>query len=210
MRNAPPDCRRATPSRASHPAANALRQQAQGRSASRAAIPLRDSRRSSGRRPTTRPDGRTVWSRASSHAVHRRAESSVCDIVEPSLRLFLQAPVEEFSDSLRSGRREGVPVRLALEHRRQVSVRSRHRTRGASEHFVEHAPERPDVGALVHGLPRACSGHMYAAVPRIMPACVIAAAVIVGESAIAPGIRSAERLGQSEVEHLDRAVGVAP
>ena len=31
------------------------------------------------------------------------------------------------------------------------------------------------------GLPRACSGLMYAAVPRIIPACVIAGLVIVGD-----------------------------
>ena len=30
----------------------------------------------------------------------------------------------------------------------------------AGQHLVEHAAERPDVGALVDGLPRACSGDM--------------------------------------------------
>ena len=39
----------------------------------------------------------------------------------------------------------------------------------AREHLVEHAAEGPDVGALVDGLPRACSGLMYAAVPRMTP-----------------------------------------
>jgi hypothetical protein len=51
----------------------------------------------------------------------------------------------------------------------------------AGEHLVEHAAERPDVGAFVHGLAARCSGVMYAAVPRISPAAVIAGEVIVGE-----------------------------
>ena len=34
---------------------------------------------------------------------------------------------------------------------------------------------------LSTAFPRACSGDMYAAVPRIIPACVIAGDVIVGE-----------------------------
>ncbi len=61
---------------------------------------------------------------------------------------------------------------------------------------------------LSTGLPRACSGLMYAAVPRIIPACVIAGDVIVGEfiaSAVALDVR-VERLGETEVQHLHRAV----
>jgi hypothetical protein len=41
---------------------------------------------------------------------------------------------------------------------------------------------------LSTGLPFACSGDMYAAVPRITPICVIAGVVIVGDSAgVLPG-----------------------
>ena len=51
----------------------------------------------------------------------------------------------------------------------------------AREHFVEDAAEGPEVAALSAGRPFACSGLMYAAVPRITPICVIAGLVIVGE-----------------------------
>ena len=55
--------------------------------------------------------------------------------------------------------------------------------------------------------PRACSGAMYAAVPRITPACV-ADSVSVGEMDGLPcGDRRLQRFRQSEVENLDVAVG---
>ena len=54
-----------------------------------------------------------------------------------------------------------VPVGLALE---RGGDRVRRRVAGerapSRQHLVEHAAERPDVGALVDGLPRACSGLM--------------------------------------------------
>ena len=61
-------------------------------------------------------------------------------------------------------------------------------------------------------LPRACSGDMYAAVPRIIPACVIAGDVMVGDCVSPPEPEAwspsrIERLRQPEVEHLHRAVG---
>ena len=44
-------------------------------------------------------------------------------------------------------------------------------------------PNAQTSARLSTALPRACSGDMYAAVPRIIPACVIAGDVIVGELA---------------------------
>ena len=69
--------------------------------------------------------------------------------------------------------------------------------------------------------PRACSGLMYDAVPRITPTRVIAGLVIVGELSVLAeaglrvrivGVvsgfsRTIERFRQTEVEHLDDAVG---
>ena len=79
----------------------------------------------------------------------------------------------------RGGQRR--PVRLALEDGRDgVGDRLARERAPARQHFVQHAAERPDVGALVDRLPRACSGLMYAAVPRIMPSRV-PPMVIVGE-----------------------------
>ena len=50
------------------------------------------------------------------------------------------------------------------------------------EHLVEHAPERPDVAsACRRAVPRACSGLMYAAVPRMTPASCAVHASSVGD-----------------------------
>ena len=43
------------------------------------------------------------------------------------------------------------------------------------------APNAQTSARLSTVFPRACSGDMYAAVPRIMPACVITGVVIVGD-----------------------------
>ena len=64
---------------------------------------------------------------------------------------------------------------------------------------------------LSTGRPDACSGLMYAAVPRIIPACVIAGVVIVGDCDTTLACadcarRRLHRLRQPEVEHLHRAV----
>ena len=62
---------------------------------------------------------------------------------------------------------------------------------------------------LSTALPRACSGLMYAAVPRITPTpVIIAGVVIVGDCDDARGHRARrfQRLGQAEVQHLHGAV----
>ena len=43
------------------------------------------------------------------------------------------------------------------------------------QHLEDDDAERPEVGALVRRRPSACSGAMYAAVPRITPTPVICA-----------------------------------
>ena len=51
------------------------------------------------------------------------------------------------------------------------------------QHFEEHAAERPHVAALVgRRAPSPARALIYAAVPRIIPTCVIAGVVIVGDS----------------------------
>ena len=69
------------------------------------------------------------------------------------------------------------------------------KARRARQHLVEHASKSPDVTAFVCGLPFACSGAMYAAVPRITPTPVIIAGdVIVGELRRAAGVDRRHRL----------------
>ena len=73
----------------------------------------------------------------------------------------------------------------------------------ARQQLVHHAAECPGIRAAVHALPRACSGDMYAAVPRItpVPARHVADGRGIGNSlAIRPDVH---RLGQPEIQHLD-------
>src|SRR5208337_2955815 len=56
------------------------------------------------------------------------------------------------------------------------------------------------------GLPRACSGLMYAAVPSITPA-IVAPTMVGGLRRIRTGHFGRKVFGKTEVEHLDRAVG---
>ena len=70
---------------------------------------------------------------------------------EPPLAILLQAAPQQAANR---GRRVAAarPVRLALEHAASVSDTSSPSNARRREHFVEHAAERPDVGALVDRL----------------------------------------------------------
>ena len=48
---------------------------------------------------------------------------------------------------------------------------------------------------------------MYAAVPRMHPGCVIAGVVMVATARAGAGPAMLQRLCQSEIQHLHRAVG---
>ena len=103
------------------------------------------------------------------------------------------------------------PIRLGLQHRRErVGDGRRPRTAACpSASRTARTPNAHTSARLSARCPRACSGLMYAAVPRIIPACVIAGVVIVGDiDALGDGRRGGlHRLRQPEVEHLHRAVG---
>ncbi len=89
---------------------------------------------------------------------------------------------QQFTQARRRRGRKRRPIRFALDHLREhVRDRLALERPPAGQHLVEHDAERPDVGAPVDGRPLACSGLMYAAVPRIIPACVTAGVVIVGD-----------------------------
>ena len=60
---------------------------------------------------------------------------------------------------------------------------------------------------LSAGLPRACSGLMYAAVPRMTPNCVSAGLVIVGDCVtLAVDMLTRHGFGEAKIQHLDGAV----
>ena len=97
------------------------------------------------------------------------------------LRILLKAALQQLAHARRRRRRQRVPIRLAVRIAAIVGDRLARKRAPARQHLEEHAAERPDVGALVDGLPRACSGLMYAAVPRITPVARVLGTVIVGE-----------------------------
>src|SRR5215469_4722695 len=59
------------------------------------------------------------------------------------------------------------------------------------------------------GLPRACSGDIYAAVPRITPACVISSETV-GDMVGLPALeaaRSSAAFASPEIQHLQSTLG---
>ncbi len=86
----------------------------------------------------------------------REREPHVADVVEPLARVLLQAAVQAQPDRVRRTGRQRVPVGLRLDH---VGEHFGHvvalEGRLAGDHLVEHAAERPDVGALVDARVRA-------------------------------------------------------
>ena len=114
------------------------------------------------------PERRT-WRRCGSRRQRRRGglgEKEACcrDVADPIAPVPLQRPFEQRPNRRRSLARQRRPVRIALEHGGQ---RFGHllALEGApsGEHLVEHAPERPDVAALVR---RAALGLLRAHVGR--------------------------------------------
>ena len=124
--------------------------------------------------------------------------------------------MEKHADSVRRRLGEARPVELPRQHGGD-SVRDRLAVKGAAPLNISNSttPNAQMSARLSTALPRACSGAMYAAVPRIMPsACVIAwRRVSVGELSSdrpRPAGRSskpAPSLREPEVEDLDGAVG---
>ena len=88
-------------------------------------------------------------------------ETCVADIAQALLRIALEARAS--SGDSRGGVSAGSAFQsgVARQHRgeRVGHVLALERA-PAGQHLVEHEAERPDVGALVDGLPRACSGAM--------------------------------------------------
>ena len=73
--------------------------------------------------------------------------------VEPSLRVALQATMEQVTDCVGDGVREGRPVGFRLQHGGEdVAHRLALEEAPTRQHLVEHDTESPDVGALVDGL----------------------------------------------------------
>ena len=74
--------------------------------------------------------------------------------LQPAPGILLEAAVEQPSQAGMQGCRQLAPVGLRFEYRRQCLGRGLSPERPLSgEHLEEHDTERPDVGALVDGVP---------------------------------------------------------
>ena len=97
-------------------------------------------------------------------------------------RSFFRQPRIKPRTLRRQLRRQRGPVGIALDHGREhLRYVFAFERPAARQHFVEHAPERPHVAALVGQAAFRLLGRHVGAVPRIMPACVAPANVSVGE-----------------------------
>ena len=111
--------------------------------------------------------------------------------------------------STRGCRRQRRPVRIVGQRGGDhVGERVAREWRAAGEHLEQHAPECPDVGAFVHRPARApARGSCMPGVPRITPARVPCAEAVTARRWRPDETAALRRLGDAEVEHLDRAVG---
>src|SRR5262245_37946084 len=74
----------------------------------------------------------------------------ISDVTESTLRILLKATPKQLSDPGWCRRGQRLPIWIALDKCRECIGECGSRERGAArEHLVEHASERPDVGALV-------------------------------------------------------------
>ncbi len=76
--------------------------------------------------------------------------------------------------------RHCVPTGLLADHRDDGGLVAGKCSR-AGEHLEQHGADRPDVRAFIDGLPARLLRRHVSAVPRIIPACVVAGVVIVGD-----------------------------
>ena len=80
-------------------------------------------------------------------------DPGVADIAQALLRILFQTADQQASDRRRCCGGQRRPVGFALEDLRDRVRHGLARERDATgEHFEEHAPERPDVGALIDRL----------------------------------------------------------
>ena len=110
--------------------------------------------------------------RPASRAPRRASARAISLAVEKrSLRSFFSARSKKAASGASAGSIFCDRLRLRREHRREARELGRRRERGApGEHLVEQDAGAPEVGALVDvARALACSGLMYAGVPRNTP-----------------------------------------
>ena len=141
-----------------------------------------------------------------------KLDPRIADVAQPLLRILAEASQEHAADARRHIGRQHAPVGIARENRgHRVRDGLPGKRERPAEHLVEDAPERPDVGSLVDApaarglrahVRRRSEDHTGHRSER-------------GDGRRHRGIgrrgaavaRRVERLGETEVEDLDHAVG---
>ena len=86
-------------------------------------------------------------------------ETRVADIAQSTFRILIEAAQQQPADGGRCDRRQQAPVGVVFEDGGdRVGTGFAAKWRPSRQHFVEHAPERPDVGPLVDRLPTGLLG----------------------------------------------------
>ena len=143
----------------------------------------------------------------------RQHDAGVCCIVQPMVRVFVQAAAKQPTNLRRNVGGELVEVGIGLEDRREGvghGVTLEHPLSG--QHFEQHAAERPDVGSSIGGFtPGLLRAHIAGGAENHsgdgagrgqgrrqgLRNCLLAAGCL---------SRRCKSLGETEVEHLDFAV----
>jgi hypothetical protein len=108
-------------------------------------------------------------------------------------RVFRQAAAQKMDNGNRHAPGKGTPVGLGANHGCQGVRNCFSRECGlARQHLVVYGAEGPNIRGRSTFFPRACSGLIYAAVPRRTPACV-AAWLSVGEVDMSVALKSSSR-----------------
>ena len=133
-------------------------------------------------------------------------ESRVRDVAHPPVAILLKAALQQRHHRRRCLPRQRLPVGFGLQDRAEdLDDRVAGKRRPAGQHFVEHAAERPDVGACVRGSRVGLLRRHVRAVPRITPGWWQSPSWV---TATCPVRRvGTDRLRQAEVEHLHVPVG---
>ena len=167
-------------------------------------------RRHSGLRGSGAADA-VRWPRCACLVIEHEERRS--DVGDPVAAILDEAALQQRADRLRHVGRQCLPVRLEADHRAE-HLRHVLAIEGAParQHLVQHAAERPDVAALVRlASLRLLRRHVRGRAEQDAHAGHHGGRRDRGESAARrrgrqPAVASRE-LRQTEVEHLDRAVG---
>jgi hypothetical protein len=135
-------------------------------------------------------------------------DPSIADGLQTLLRFLAQAAADQLLKSWRRSDRQRVEIDLVLEHRRQdVGHRLALEELAAGEHLPQHHAEGPDVGPAVSRLARGLLGRHVGRRAENQARRRGVAGHGGRQRQARVAVIGLPRLGEPEVQHLDRAVG---